>query len=590
MKKRIDNKKIKFSKGIKFSNNIKPIGNIKYNRKMKYAKNMSISKKLGLAFSMVIAVFLIVIIVNLISVFNVGQSLNTFYENPYKVVSTALDMRRALNGTQRAILSTATTQDFNKVTDYLQEMEEYTAIVDEGIVFLEEKFSGDQELVKELKRISLVVNVHREELIELAKRNKNERALEVYFSGYEPSITKMRNKLLDIQEVADAQALSFYQSGKRTQVVATISVIVISLAALATSIWICIKLSISLIRPIQDIENAAQQMAEGNLKTVITYEGNDELGHLAQSLRSVMTTLGDYVSNIDETLNQIASKNMLVTLDMTYIGDFAPIKDSMLGIARAMRETLSGVSEVAKQVASGSEQLSMAGQALAEGAAEQSSAVQQLLAMINEVSETVTGNAKMAVNVADMSENGLGEIENSNVFMAKLLEEMEAMTNQAKEVASIIKVVEGISAQTNLLSLNATIEAARAGEHGAGFAVVANEIGKLANESTKATKDIAELIGKTITVVERSVKIADETSLVLKKMVHTSKETSHVVGDIAKASSNQAEALSEVVEGVHQIAGVVESNSSIAEETSASSEELLAQAEVVTELLNQFKL
>ncbi len=552
-------------------------------------KNMSIGKKLGGAFSIVIVIFVLTNIMSLGSLFNIKNMMKEFYEKPYQVVSIAFNMRMAVHDVQRGMLNSVTADDLNE-KDYLSEVDEHIGIIQKGLDSLEYIFREESKLIEEAKAVLVEAGPYRTQIIELVRNNQRQEAIETYYTFYQPIVARLESKLLEIQESANNRADKLYQTSEKEALVTMIRTIVRVLVVLAISMTVCLKLKSYLTQTIKEIENVAKQMSEGDLNAVITYESEDELGQLSNSLRIMIQTLVSYVKNIDETLNQIADKDMRVTIDTEYIGDFAPIKSSILGIAREMGTTLSRVSEVATEVAGGSEKLTVVGQSIAEGAMNQTSAVQELLAMINQVSETVTENAKMAVTVADMSHNVLGEIESGNNFMKKLLEEMEEMKKQSREIENIIQIVEAIAKQTHLLSLNANIEASRAGEYGKGFIVVANEVGKLANESTRATQDIADLIGKTTRVVEKSVQFANETSDVLGKVFKLFEETTFVVNDIASASNNQAEALGEVVEGVQQIAEVVENNSAIAEETSASSKELLVQAESLTEQLNQFKI
>lgn len=555
--------------------------------------NIKIKKRLSIAFIAIIAIFFITILSSIASLFTVAQSLSTFYNDSYQVVKTTSDMRYAFNNVQKDILSAASTENMDKTQEYLKELEESIETVTVGMDILKEKFAGDHKLLEEFNELFNIAEQYEKEIVGLANINtveSNKEAVELYFSKYESAITEAQEKLTEIQAVSNENARRFYEQGNKSKSQAISLVSALSIIAIVFTIRVCIRLSNSLTRPIYDLERAAKELSEGNLNTEITYEGQDELGHLADSLRQTIGTLSGYVKNIDETLNEIENKNMLVTIDIDYIGDFMPIKKSILSIASAMQETLGGIRDVASQVSNGAQQIAQAGETVAEGAVEQSSVVQEVLAMINEVSEKVTDNAKQATELAVISEGSLQGVENGNDFMNKLLESMKEMINQTQEISSIIQLVESISAQTNLLSLNASIEAARAGEHGAGFAVVANEIGKLANESTKATKDIAGLIEKTVRAIEEGAKLATETSTVLLKVVDSTKETNKVVQDITSACNEQADALKEVAGAVGQITQVVEANASVAEETSASSEELLAQAEVVTGLLSEFKL
>ena len=170
-------------------------------------------------------------------------------------------------------------------------------------------------------------------------------------------------------------------------------------------------------------------------------------------------------------------------------------------------------------MADGSDQISEASQSLADGATDQSSSVQQLLATMTNLSAQVEGNAKDARTVSAKSVESQEIINKGNNHMNELMKAMEEISKASERISDIITVIDGISGQTNLLALNASIEAARAGENGKGFAVVANEIGKLANETSESTKITAELINQSLEAVKVGERLAKETASILLQVV-----------------------------------------------------------------------
>ena len=157
-------------------------------------------------------------------------------------------------------------------------------------------------------------------------------------------------------------------------------------------------------------------------------------------------------------------------------------------------------------------------------------------------------------------------------------------------MVGIIKAIEDIASQTNLLSLNASIEAARAGEAGRGFAVVAGEIGNLANESARAVNTTRELIGISLAEIEKGNQLAtgvvDSLSIAVNEMEHANV----MIQNCAENAVTQMESMYKIKGGVEEMSQGVQDNSAMAEETSATSEELAAQAVVLKELVNKFEL
>ena len=181
-------------------------------------------------------------------------------------------------------------------------------------------------------------------------------------------------------------------------------------------------------------------------------------------------------------------------------------------------------------------------------------------------------------------------IEKSNDEMKKLVQAMSDIRNASAEIENIIKTIEDISSQTNLLSLNASIEAARAGDAGKGFAVVADEIRDLATKSAEAVNQTASLIGNSLEAVRNGTAIVNDTADFLMTVVEGAKEISVSVDKISDASQNQKRILQELTKGVNLIEKVVQTNNISAQESVVTSEELSQQSKRLHSLVNKFHL
>ena len=157
-------------------------------------------------------------------------------------------------------------------------------------------------------------------------------------------------------------------------------------------------------------------------------------------------------------------------------------------------------------------------------------------------------------------------------------------------VFHIIKTIEDISFQTNILALNASIEAARAGDAGKGFAVVADEVVDLANKSSQAAQDSANLISQTLTAVNRGFKAANESAQKMTEVRKMSEEVNQIVSDIAQNSTDQATAIAQTTAGIEQISEVVAQNSVTAIHTATSCEQLSVQANSLREKVGKLKV
>lgn len=369
----------------------------------------------------------------------------------------------------------------------------------------------------------------------------------------------------------------------------TISLVLIGILSLLFALYIVQSIS----RPVKELDTVADKIANGDLNQSITYRSKDELGYLAVNFNKTVERLRDYVKYIDEisdVLKQIADGNLMFQLTYDYAGEFSKIKQALEDISSSLNSTMGQINQAADQVAAGSDQVSSGAQELSQGATEQASSVEELAATINEISSQVKTNAANAQQGKEMAEAAGSKIEEGNLQMHEMTKAMADISEKSGQIGKIIKAIEDIAFQTNILALNAAVEAARAGEAGKGFAVVADEVRNLASKSAEASKSTAALIEGSIQAVERGTRLADETAYTLIEVVEHANNVVGVIEDIARASNEQASSIAQVTQGIEQISSVVQTNSATAEESAAASEELSGQAQILKNLIGQFKL
>jgi methyl-accepting chemotaxis protein len=167
---------------------------------------------------------------------------------------------------------------------------------------------------------------------------------------------------------------------------------------------------------------------------------------------------------------------------------------------------------------------------------------------------------------------------------------MNEISNMSSEISKIMKTIDDIAFQTNILALNASVEAARAGEAGKGFTVVAEEVRMLASKSAEAAKRTSDLLSQTEIAINEGVHLADSTAKALSDAVSDTVSVDENIIKIAETTKNESEFMDNIFTSINAISGIVETTSDSAQSGAASSEELSSQATILSHLISEFKI
>ena len=556
-----------------------------------FYRKLKVGMKLKYAFTTVIVTFAVAMVVSLVSIVMMNVDTYKFYREAYANSTLQMEIRKDIQLVGKYILWSMTTDDTASTQSYLNSAQQYADQVGKNVTTMEKSFH-DKKKVAELKDAIEELKKQRAAVVELAKRNKNDEALALFNSDYNDATEKIQDILVDIGKVASAEAKSQYTSARVTGIVSIILMILIGTGAVAFSTVIRTTITGIMLKPIQELESAAEKLKAGQLDVEINYESPDELGKLAGNFRQACKTLEVIVQDTSYLLGEMAEGNFNVSSNnaQIYIGNFRQQYESISKLKHELSDTLTQINEASEQVASGSGQLAGGAQALAEGATDQAGAVEELTATVESVSGIAESSAESASGAYQMVRTAVEQADQSREELQALTNAMERISSTSQEIQNIIGSIEEIASQTNLLSLNASIEAARAGEAGKGFAVVADQIGKLAGDSAQAAVNTRDLIEKSLQEIENGNQITEKTVAALNKILESMNDFANAVKGASESSTEQANMLKQIEQGIEQISSVVQSNSAAAEETSATSQELSAQSEGLKNLVGRFKL
>lgn len=415
------------------------------------------------------------------------------------------------------------------------------------------------------------------------------------FGSYEDADTKMFVAYAPVKDtdgwsIAVSAPQLNYLSSTLSNITINITVIVISILI---SIVIALLLAGSISKPMKACAERMKLLVKGDLETPMPkVTSKDETGILVRSTTSLVEGLRTIINDISYLLTELANQNLNIHTkhEEAYVGSFQNILLSMRHMKEQLNDIMCQVNHSAEEVSSASVQLSTSAQNLSQGTIEQSGSVQELASRISEISEQAKSTASSAVTLRNQTHQTGEEISLCNQQMEKLMDAINKIQTASDEIGKILKTIEDIAFQTNILALNASVEAARAGNAGKGFAVVAQEVRDLAGRSAEAAQSTSTLIGHSTEAVHIGTEIADHTAKILSEVVNSIQSVVASIDNIAAVSNEQSDAVWQVSEGINQIAIVVQSNSTTAQESASASEHLSTEAVGLKQLVDQFTL
>src|SRR5271168_1260981 len=401
------------------------------------------------------------------------------------------------------------------------------------------------------------------------------------------------------------------------------------LLALGAAILLAWRLGGGLLAPVQELAEFSERLAAGDAKARADVGTSDELGFIAENLNRAVARVSKATSNQDANdALQRSITELLTVINQVARGDLSlrgkvsndalgNVADSINFMLDNFTKVLERVRKAAMEVTACSNNILVAADEMQAGTTQQdqeitntSSAVEELTVSMKQVSNNAEASAEAARRALDAAEQGNRAVRDTLEGMQRIRASVQATAKKIKslgdrslEISEIINVINDITEQTNLLALNAAIEAARAGEAGRGFAVVADEVRKLAEHSRSATKDIAALIkaiqaetNEAVVVMEdgtREVEVgaglADQAGRALEAISSVVRQSAELVQEISLASKQQVRGTEGVANAMQIISGITRQTTQGARQTASTVGNMVKLSEQLNEALAQFR-
>lgn len=508
-------------------------------------KFRSISRSLLLSYAVIIGLFIVSISVSIVAVHQNAATTSEFYQRPYQVSKSAISLRNTvwqLSGYLDQYVDASDPIEKKAIKEAIDRLSvERTAEYE----IISNYFTANKDVLAQFALANESLISLRNEVLDAAESGDPDRASKVYEQSYMPQLNATMDLADKIVEAAENKASNFVQRSKDLEIITTLAIGLIGLIAIGAVILMWRRITHSIAAPVRDIERVAKRVASGDLTANVADAPDNELGELAASMNETVASL---------------------------------------------RMTVERLSATAEHVAHSSSQMSDSSQSIAQGSAEQAMAIEELASNVQGITHMVEENNESVVVANENTADVLVAIEGSNDQIVKTVEVIEEIKTSTRNISQLANSIEDISFQTNILALNASVEAARAGEAGRGFAIVAEEIRRLASQVSEASRAADELAVRATASIEEGSVMIGTASQNMEGAVMATEGVKEMMSAIKLASSQQLEAVAQIQESMDSLSDVVQENSAASEESATIGEELAEQADGLKRLIDRFKL
>ena len=510
-------------------------------------KNLSIRMRLLAGFGIVMLLSALLAVISLLAISSINSDIDRLVNDRWPKTVQTNEIIDNVNIVARALRNSIILEDAQMVQKELDRIPEASKAVTENMDKLEKSISSDKgkQLLNDLKvkradyrddlaKAIQLINDNKKREASLYLVNTLRKTQTVYFTAA-ADLIKYQSQLMD--ESGKGAAIK----AKQAQTFILVVILLATVLSFGGALFIVRSITV----PLAEGVDVANRLAGGDLTAAVTIRGNDEIG-------SLMTSMDNMV--------------------------------------KSLRELIGKIKYAADNLASGSEQLSASAEEISRGMDGQASRSSQIATATEEMSQTVVDVAKNTANIAQISSQAFDQAKDGEGVVKRSVDEVQAIAStvtesaqvmqrlgdSSKQIGDIVGVINDIADQTNLLALNAAIEAARAGEQGRGFAVVADEVRKLAERTTQATSQINSMISTIQSEVEHAGVAMNNATSRVNSGVEFSRKAGDSLGNIVGSVNNLQSMVQQIASATEEMSTVSETISSDIQGIAEGSKEISA--------------
>jgi len=542
---------------------------------MQVFKNLAVGTKILVVVSLVLGLMVFQGVFSIIQLSRVNHVASEIKDNWLPSIKVVGEIDRNLNEIRRIELANINArtdeehQSFEKRTTAALEKagklnaayEKLLSSDEEKKIFHQMKSAMDAYIAANLKVSALI------------KEDKADEAYAVNRSDSKKTFGMVQENLVKAIELNDAGAEVSGKQGDALYATSRGLIMGILVIALAIGIVLALFIARAISRPLHDLAAKAGQIATGDLNVSVVALSTDEVGLLSQSFSTMVDNLRDVIGQVRETSVQVSS-------------------------------AATELSSTSEHIATGSEEVAAQAGTVATAAEEMSATTSDIARNCHDAASSATLASKAA-------QSGSTVVEETVLVMKRIADKVqetalkvETLGKQSDQIGDIVGTIEDIADQTNLLALNAAIEAARAGEQGRGFAVVADEVRALAERTTKATKEIGDMIKNIQNETKRAVVAmeegvnevssgtaeAEKSGQALHEILTLANAVTEQASQIATAAEEQTATTQEITNNILQITDVVQQSATSAQQSANAAQQLARMADTLQSIVSRFKL